>query len=83
MNQLIASSTDTEDVHALLVDFLPPDKYFRLNPLMKDNMAIDEKNKIALTDLKKLAKKTWDDIDRSKEKEKFDLLVKLLKGSGK
>ncbi len=29
VNQLIASTTDTEDVHALLVDFLPKDKYFR------------------------------------------------------
>jgi len=29
VNNLIASSTNTEDVHALLVDFLPRDKYFR------------------------------------------------------
>lgn len=29
VNQLIASSTDTEDVHALLENFLPEEKYFR------------------------------------------------------
>ena len=28
-----------------VVDFLPKDKYFRLNLSLKDNLAIDEKNK--------------------------------------
>lgn len=53
VNNLIASSTDTEDVHKLLGDFLPPDKYFRLNPLLQDVTAIDEKNKTMLLDLKR------------------------------
>lgn len=83
VNQLIASSTDTEDVHALLVDFVPPDKYFRLNAVLKDSLAIDEKNKTVLTDLKRLAKKTWSDIDAGKDKDKFEQLVKILKGPSK
>lgn len=29
VNQLIASTTDTEDVHMLLRDFLPREKYYR------------------------------------------------------
>eukprot|EP01036_Dinobryon_divergens_P024861 gene24861-33349_t len=56
VNNLIASSTNTEDVHALLVDFLPKDKYFRFNPQLRSNLAIDEKNKSILTELKQLAR---------------------------
>lgn len=80
VNQLVASSTDTEDVHALLNDFLPNDKYFRLNPVLQDNLAIDEKNMTVLTDLKKLARQTWKEIDNSSEAKRFDLLIKTLRG---
>jgi hypothetical protein len=81
VNQLIASSTDTEDVHSLLVDFLPPDKYFRLNPTLMDSMAIDERNKTALLDLKRLAKQTWRDIDIGPDAKRFEQLIKTLKGT--
>jgi len=83
VNQLIASSTDTEDVHALLVDFLPPDKYFRLNAQLQDLLAIDEKNKTVLLDLKRLAKQTWRDIDLGKDAKRFEQLIKTLKGNTK
>lgn len=33
VNQIIASSVDTEDVHTLLKDFLPEEKYLRINPV--------------------------------------------------
>ena len=83
VNQLIASSTDTEDVHSLLLNFLPPDKYFRLNPYLQDSMAIDERNKTQLEYLKKLAKQTWQDIDAGPDAKRFEQLIKALKGTSK
>ena len=36
VNQIIASSVDTEDVHTLLKDFLPEEKYLRINPVRRN-----------------------------------------------
>lgn len=83
VNHLIASSTDTEDVHALLNDFMPSEQYFRLNSLLKDVLAIDERNKTVLTDLKRLAKRTWDEIDTGKDREKFEQLTRMLRAPSK
>lgn len=80
VNQLVASSTDTEDVHALLKDFLPPDKYFRFNPLLTDILRIDEKNKTLLTGLKNLARKSIEDIEYGAGAKDFSQLIKTLRG---
>ena len=82
VNQLIASSTDTEDVHALLHNFLPPEKYFRFNPILPDIFKIDEKNKTVLTGLKSLARKTISDAEKGSEAKVFAQLVKILRGPG-
>lgn len=83
VSQLIASSTDTEDVHALLKDFLPEDKYFRFNPLLQDLLAIDEKNKAVLLDLKRIAKETYQGMERGEESRHVEFLINTLRGNGK
>jgi calcium-independent phospholipase A2-gamma len=80
VNQLVASSTDTEDVHELLRDFLPPDKYFRFNPVLPDFLRIDEKNKTLLSGLKSLAKKTVDEIEAGPGASNFAQLIRTLRG---
>jgi calcium-independent phospholipase A2-gamma len=80
VNQLVASSTDTEDVHALLRDFLPPDKYFRFNPILPDAMRIDEKDKAILAKLKDLAQKHISDVEAGPEGKHFGKLLTLLRG---
>lgn len=65
------------------VDFLPSDKYFRLNNKLTENlgnMAIDEKNKSTLSELKRLAEKTWVEIDSGPDAKRFEMLVKTLRG---
>ena len=83
VNQLIASSTDTEDVHALLNDFLPEEKYFRFNPLLQDLLAIDEKNKAVLLDLKRIAKATFVGMETGEEAKHVEFLINTLRGSNK
>ena len=34
LSQIVATSVDTEEVHKLLYDFLSPDQYYRLNPVL-------------------------------------------------
>lgn len=80
VNQLIASSTDTEDVHALLHNFLSPDKYFRFNVVLPDVLKIDEKNKTILGSLKNLAKKNVEEVERGPEGKSFQQLIKTLRG---
>lgn len=82
VNQLIASSTDTEDVHALLHNFLPPEKYFRFNPILPDIFKIDEKNKTILTGLKSLASKSIADVEGGPEAKLFAQLVRILRATG-
>ena len=82
MNHLIASSTDTEDVDKLLQDFLPPDKYFRFNPVLSGNLAIDEKNKSVLLELKNVAKQAFKRIEKSPtESRSFNVMINTLKGN--
>ena len=80
VGQLIASSTDTEDVHAVLGDFLPRDKYFRLNPSLERYHAIDEKSKDILLGLKKVAKDSFRDMETGREKKRLATLVRALRG---
>ena len=44
VNQIVASATDSEDIHNLLRDFLSPNQYFRINPLLDESIAIDDYN---------------------------------------
>jgi hypothetical protein len=80
VNQLIASTTDTEDVHALLNDFLPRDKYFRFNPVLRDNIAIDEKDKNALMSLKTFARENFKELETGVDAKLYEQLVKTLRG---
>ncbi len=95
VSQLVASSTDTEDTHALLSNFLSPDIYYRFNPLLKDNTAIDEKDKSILNNLKEVARKHCQELFEGNGKpptlsvpssvnndasKKYDQLLKMLRG---
>ncbi|XP_019750363.1 calcium-independent phospholipase A2-gamma-like isoform X1 [Hippocampus comes] len=42
INNVISSATDTEEVHAMLDSFLPADAYFRFNPYVSEDIAIDD-----------------------------------------
>ena len=69
------------DVHALLTDFLPSDKYFRFNPLLGDNLAIDEKNKSVLLDLKRVAKEMFKKYEKGAQAKNLDFMFSTLKGT--
>ncbi|XP_061577028.1 calcium-independent phospholipase A2-gamma-like [Cololabis saira] len=42
LTNVISSATDTEEVHAMLDAFLPPDAYFRFNPFISEDISMDE-----------------------------------------
>ncbi|CAK6950879.1 calcium-independent phospholipase A2-gamma-like [Scomber scombrus] len=42
LTNVISSATDTEEVHAMLDAFLPPDAYFRFNPHLSEDISMDE-----------------------------------------
>ncbi|XP_033824535.1 calcium-independent phospholipase A2-gamma-like isoform X1 [Periophthalmus magnuspinnatus] len=42
LTNVISSATDTEEVHAMLDAFLPPDTYFRFNPYLSEEISMDE-----------------------------------------
>ncbi|XP_036376286.1 calcium-independent phospholipase A2-gamma-like [Megalops cyprinoides] len=42
LSNVISSATDTEEVHTMLDALLPPDTYFRFNPFMNEDIALDE-----------------------------------------
>ncbi|XP_061629330.1 LOW QUALITY PROTEIN: calcium-independent phospholipase A2-gamma-like [Phyllopteryx taeniolatus] len=48
ISNLISSATDTEGVHTLLDDLLPPDVYFRFNPTLSAEVCLDESRPGAL-----------------------------------
>jgi len=80
VNQLVASTTDTEDVHSMLTDFLPADKYFRFNPRMDEAIPIDVTDKATLQSLKALAKQLIRAIERDPvEGKRLESLVAILK----
>ncbi|KFP77917.1 Calcium-independent phospholipase A2-gamma [Acanthisitta chloris] len=51
LTNVISSATDTEEVHTMLDALLPPDTYFRFNPLMNEDIALDESRKEKLNQL--------------------------------
>ncbi|XP_050179912.1 calcium-independent phospholipase A2-gamma [Myiozetetes cayanensis] len=51
LTNVINSATDTEEVHTMLDALLPPDTYFRFNPLMNEDIALDESRKEKLNQL--------------------------------
>ncbi|KAM6136975.1 calcium-independent phospholipase A2-gamma isoform 1-T1 [Pterocles gutturalis] len=51
LTNVISSATDTEEVHAMLDALLPPDTYFRFNPLMNEDIPLDESRKEKLNQL--------------------------------
>uniref|UniRef100_A0A8C5GQS2 PNPLA domain-containing protein n=1 Tax=Gouania willdenowi TaxID=441366 RepID=A0A8C5GQS2_GOUWI len=42
LTNVISSATDTEEVHTMLDALLPPDTYFRFNPLMSEDVPMNE-----------------------------------------
>lgn len=51
LTNVINSATDTEEVHTMLDALLPPDTYFRFNPLMNEDIPLDESRKEKLNQL--------------------------------
>lgn len=49
LNNVISSATDTEEVHKTLDALLPPDRYFRFNPVMSEDIPLDENRKEKLS----------------------------------
>jgi hypothetical protein len=59
VNQLIGSSTDTEHTHRTLSHILPQNTvYHRLNTIIPNNTAIDERDKDILEQLKQLGRES-------------------------
>ncbi|NXJ62869.1 PLPL8 phospholipase, partial [Rostratula benghalensis] len=51
LTNVISSATDTEEVHTMLDALLPPDTYFRFNPLMNEDIPLDESRNEKLNQL--------------------------------
>ncbi|NXG20413.1 PLPL8 phospholipase, partial [Grallaria varia] len=51
LTNVINSATDTEEVHTMLDALLPHDTYFRFNPLMNEDIPLDESRKEKLNQL--------------------------------
>ncbi|NXL28103.1 PLPL8 phospholipase, partial [Glaucidium brasilianum] len=51
LTNVISSATDTEEVHTMLDALLPPNTYFRFNPLMNEDIPLDESRKEKLNQL--------------------------------
>ncbi|XP_043943358.1 calcium-independent phospholipase A2-gamma isoform X2 [Protopterus annectens] len=51
LTNVISSATDTEEVHTMLDALLPPDTYFRFNPVMTEDVPLDENRKEKLGQL--------------------------------
>lgn len=51
LNNVISSATDTEEVHKTLDALLPPDSYYRFNPIMSEDIPLDENRKEKLSQL--------------------------------
>uniref|UniRef100_A0A8C3SDT2 Patatin like phospholipase domain containing 8 n=1 Tax=Chelydra serpentina TaxID=8475 RepID=A0A8C3SDT2_CHESE len=52
ITNVISSATDTEEVHTMLDGLLPSDTYFRFNPLMNEDIPLDENRKEKLNQLR-------------------------------
>ncbi|KAM4677624.1 calcium-independent phospholipase A2-gamma [Discoglossus pictus] len=51
LTNVISSATDTEEVHKMLDALLFPDTYFRFNPVMSDDIPLDENREDKLNQL--------------------------------
>ncbi|XP_024137252.1 calcium-independent phospholipase A2-gamma isoform X1 [Oryzias melastigma] len=51
LTNVISSATDTEEVHAMLDAFLPPNSYFRFNPFLNEDISMDESRQEKLNQL--------------------------------
>uniref|UniRef100_A0A8C9JWX5 Patatin like phospholipase domain containing 8 n=1 Tax=Panthera tigris altaica TaxID=74533 RepID=A0A8C9JWX5_PANTA len=65
LSNVINSATDTEEVHVMLDGLLPPDTYFRFNPVMCENIPLDESRNEKLNQLQLEGLKY---IERNEEK---------------
>lgn len=65
INNVISSATDTEEVHTMLDALLPPDTYFRFNPYMSEEIALDESRRERLNFLQSESERY---LDRNTEK---------------
>lgn len=73
LSNVINSATDTEEVHIMLDGLLPPDTYFRFNPVMCENIPLNESRNEKLDQLQLEGLKY---IERNEEKMKK--LAKIL-----
>ncbi|KAG8508496.1 Calcium-independent phospholipase A2-gamma, partial [Galemys pyrenaicus] len=73
LSNVINSATDTEEVHVMLDSLLPPDTYFRFNPVMCENIPLDENRNEKLDQLQLESMKY---IERNEEK--MTKLAKIL-----
>ncbi|XP_004677002.1 PREDICTED: calcium-independent phospholipase A2-gamma isoform X2 [Condylura cristata] len=73
LSNVINSATDTEEVHVMLDSLLPPDTYFRFNPVMCENIPLDENRNEKLDQLQLEGMKY---IERNEEK--MTKLAKIL-----
>ncbi|XP_048195745.1 calcium-independent phospholipase A2-gamma isoform X3 [Perognathus longimembris pacificus] len=73
LSNVINSATDTEEVHVMLDGLLPPDTYFRFNPVMCENIPLDESRNEKLDQLQSEGLKY---IERNEQKMKK--LAKIL-----
>ena len=65
----------------MLMNFLPPDKYFRFNPVLDERFDIDVKDKKALDSLKEVGRGAIEGMAATPEgKKRRDTMVRLLKG---
>mmetsp|Transcript_2575 Transcript_2575/g.5526 ORF Transcript_2575/g.5526 Transcript_2575/m.5526 type:complete len:196 (+) Transcript_2575:1583-2170(+) len=83
VNQLVASSTGTEDTHALLNNLLPKEMYFRFNPQLSVDHPIDEKDKGILAGMKQIARDDVASMETGPGRKEFELMIKMLKGSSR
>jgi hypothetical protein len=81
VSSVVATALDTQDVEALLHDFLPSNQYYRFNPLLEVNLAIDEKNKALLSQLKQTAKNFFNQLMNGPDKNRIQNLIQILKKS--
>ncbi len=74
VNTLVLSSTDTEDVHNTMSDFMKS-KYFRFNPSLPERVSIDE---ISPTTVKKLKSYANDFMDSAYELIKLKSITDII-----
>ena len=55
------------------------DQYYRINPVLQENIPIDEKNKTVLNNLKKIGEQYFVDWEQ-KDKASLNKLIKMLRG---